>query len=211
LTRYVGYSPANTPHLSPALELDTAILKFSENLVEKGLPTKIASAKDLDVIIAELEKVVRGLDLWQFYVLDPAFEKAATESALSAGNVEVWKGPDVKGKRTAELADIFRATKKMQGIGKFASRYGVHVGGNVAAGFVEAAYAGSDVKSHEALASAWQKVVDVLNVDLYKEWEEDTKVAIEHVKNRAKYLRLDKDGPKWGPISKEYTFNLISF
>ena len=73
------------PHLSPALELDTAILKFSENLVEKGLPTKIVSVKDLDIIVAELEKVVT-LELWQFNVLDPAFEKAATESSLSAGN-----------------------------------------------------------------------------------------------------------------------------
>ena len=204
LTRYIGYSPANTPHLSPALELDTAILNFSEKLVEKGLPTKITSAKDLDIIIAELEKVVRGLDLWQYYVLDPAFEKAATESALSARNAEVWKGPDVKGKSVAELADIFRATKKIKGLGQFASRYGVHVDGNVAAGFVKAAYAGSDVKSNEALASAWQKVVNVLNVDLYKEWEEDTKVAIDQVKNRAKYLRLEENGPKGGAISKEY-------
>ncbi|KAJ8094335.1 bifunctional 4-alpha-glucanotransferase/amylo-alpha-1,6-glucosidase [Marasmius tenuissimus] len=37
---------------------------------------------------------------------------------------------------------------------------------------------------------------------LYQEWEEDTRVAIDNVKNRLKYARLDENGPKLGEISK---------
>ena len=48
---------------------------------------------------------------------------------------------------------------------------------------------------------AWGRVVDVLNVPLYAEWEEDTKVALESVKNRLKYIRLEEGGPKLGEIT----------
>jgi len=168
------------------------------------LPTRVSSEKDLDTIITELEKVVRGLQLWQYYVLDSAREKEAVKAALSSGKVQIWKGTDVKGRTVADLAIIFRASKEIRGLGRLASRYGVRVDGGVAAGFIKAAFADSEVKGDEGLAIAWQKVVDVLNVDLYKEWEDDIKVAIDNVKNRVKYTRLDPHGPKLGDISNEY-------
>lgn len=201
-----GYSPASTPHLTPALELDTAIIEFSSKLEENGLPREVSSEKDINILIAELEKVVQGLHLWQYYVLDPDREKEAVKAALSSGKVQNWKVVDVKGKNVAELAVIFRASKKIRGLGELASRYGVHVDGGVAAGFIKAAFADSEVTDDEGLATAWQKVVDVLNVDLYKAWEDDTKIAIANVKNRVKYTRLDPHGPKLGVISKEYDF-----
>jgi len=114
----------------------------------------------------------------------------------------------------ADLAIIFRASKEIRGLGRLASRYGVHVDGGIAAGFIKAAFADSEVKGDEGLAIAWQKVVDVLNVDLYKEWEDDIKVAIDNVKNRVKYTRLDPHGPKLGDISNEYdssNFSLFNF
>jgi glycogen debranching enzyme len=148
-----------------------------------------------------LEKVVRNLNLWQYYVLDPVREEKAVKSAISSGKVEAWKGPDVKGKKSAELADIFLSTKKIEGLGQFAKRFGVHVDGGIAAGFVQAAFGESEAT--EKLATLWKDVVDVLNVDLYKEWKEDTKATTEFVRNRAMYLRLDANGPKRGPISKE--------
>jgi glycogen debranching enzyme len=150
-----------------------------------------------------LEKVIRNLHLWQYYVLDPARETEAVKSAISSGEVEVWKGPDVKGKNAVELAHIFRTSKLVKGLGQFAKRFGVHVDGGIAAGFVKAAFGNSEAKGPEEWAALWKTVVDVLNVDLYKEWEDDTKVAIENVRNRAKYMRLDDHGDKLGLISKE--------
>jgi glycogen debranching enzyme len=125
------------------------------------------------------------------------------KSAISSGKLELWEGPDVKGRKAAELATIFRSTNKIKGLAQFAKRFGVHVDGGIAAGFVKAAFEGSEANESEKLVTLWQAVVDVLNVDLYKEWEDDTKVAIEQVRNRAKFTRLDENGPKLGPISKE--------
>lgn len=196
----VGFSPANSPHLTPALELDSAIIEFSGSLAAKGLPTKVTSEGDVNVLIAAFDKAVRGLNLWQYYVLDVEREKDSLKAALTSGKIEAWSGPTVKNKTIGELADIFRAEKKILGLGALASRLGVRVDSAVAAGFIQAAF--SDLKDATALTNAWVKIVDVLNVPLYKEWEDDTNTAIGNVKNRLKYARLDAHGPKLGEITK---------
>jgi glycogen debranching enzyme len=71
----------------------------------------------------------------------------------------------------------------------------------VAAGFVLAAR-GGDVD----LVSTWGDVVDALNLPLYREWEEDINVALENIKNRLKYSRLDDHGPKLGKITRKSVF-----
>ncbi|KAF8957455.1 glucanotransferase domain of glycogen debranching enzyme-domain-containing protein [Flammula alnicola] len=175
---------------------------FSASLAAKGLPTTVSSENDVNVLIAAFDKVVRGLNLWQYYVLDTVREKDGVKAALVAGTVEPWTGSNVKGKNVADLADILRHEKKVGGLGRLASRYGVGVDSRVAAGFVQAAF--TDLKDAEALANAWVKVVDVLNVPLYSEWEDDTNTAIGNVRNRLKYARLDAHGPRLGEITKEY-------
>ena len=60
-----------------------------------------------------------------------------------------------------------------------------------------------ELGDEEALADAWVRVVDVLNVPLYREWEEDTRVALENMKNRLDYTRLAGHGPKLGEITEE--------
>lgn len=202
LTKKIGFSPANTPHLAPALELDSAIADFSASLAASGLPTVISSENDLNAVIDAFDKVFRGLSLWQYYVLNRDHEKDSVKTALLSGKTEPWKGSTIAGKDVAELADIFRSEKEITGLGKFASRFGVQVEAAVAAGFVQAAF--TELNDPEAQADAWARVVDVLNVSLYQEWEEDTKVAIDNVRNRVKYTRLDPHGPKLGEITKEH-------
>ena len=196
-----GFSPANTPHLTPAFELDSAIIDFSGSLAAKGLPTSVQSENDVNVLIAAFDKAVRSLNLWQYYVLDSAREKDSVNAALAAGNIEPWTGPNIRGRNVGDLADILRAEKKIIGFGQLASRHNVRVDGTVAAGFVQAAFA--DIKDHDALANAWVKVVDVLNVPLYAEWEADTEAAIGNVRNRLRYTRLDANGPRLGEITKQ--------
>lgn len=196
-----GFSPANTPHLTPAFELDSAIIDFSASLTTKGLPTIVHSESDVNVLIAAFDKAVRGLNLWQYYILDPAREKDSVSAALTAGTVEPWTGPNIKGKNVGDLADILRSEKKIMGFGQLASRFNVRVDGAIAAGFVQAAF--TDIRDNDALANAWVKVVDVLNVPLYAEWEADTEAAIGNVRNRLRYSRLDANGPKQGEITKE--------
>ncbi|KAG7093876.1 hypothetical protein E1B28_007515 [Marasmius oreades] len=195
-----GYSPHNSPHLTPALELDTAMISFSKSLSSKELPILVKSEEDINVLIAAFRDVVKGLDLWQYYVLDTAREKDSVKAALSSHRVSAWKGTDIAGKAVGELAELAKTNGLIVGLGKLASRYGVHSDASAAAGLVKAAFAGID--DPNALADAWARVIDVINLSLYQEWEEDTRVAVDNIRERLKYTRLDENGPKLGEISK---------
>jgi glycogen debranching enzyme len=199
----LGFSPANTPHLAPAFELDTAILELSGKLASKGLPTRVNSEGDIDVLVAALHEEMKALNLWQYYVLNVESEKEGVKTALASGSVKAWEGPAVAEKTVVELAEIVRSSGKVEGLGQFSKRFGVRVDGAVAAGLVQAAFVALN-GSPDQLAEAWGRVVDVLNVDLYKEWTADTDAALEQVKGRIRYTRLDAHGPRLGEISKEY-------
>lgn len=179
------------------------MLSFSSSLTSKGLPTSVSSQEDIDTLMGAFAKEVKELDLWQYYVLDPEWEHASVRAALIARKVKPWTGPDVQGKSVVEIAEIVRASSgTIEGYGQFAGRFTAHVSGDVAAGLVNAAFT-NIVGNPDALAEAWGKVVDVLNVPLYAEWEEDTRVVFESVKNRLRYLRLDQHGPRLGEINEK--------
>ncbi|KAF8584023.1 glycoside hydrolase family 133 protein [Ramaria rubella] len=196
-----GFSPLNTPHLVPALELDTAIIEFSSTLASKGLPTNISSQSELDIILNALTlKVKDELKLWEFYVLDRERERKGILDILNQ-DVPVWTGLDVKGKPLGELAEILKTAGKIVGLKQYRARYGVHVDSQDAASFVRAAF--TELKDSASLADAWLKVVDVINSPLYDEWQEDIRVALNNVKNRVTYTRLDAHGPRLGEITAE--------
>ncbi|KAH8832592.1 glycoside hydrolase family 13 protein [Flagelloscypha sp. PMI_526] len=204
-----GFSPANSPHLTPALELDTALISLSSQLALKGLPTQINSDHDLDAIMGAVSEAIRGLNFWQYYVLDVTRERASVRSALETKDaVEAWSGQPVEGKSVVELAQIVRSSGLVSGLSQYAKRFGVHVKPAVAAGLIKAAF--NSLQDPEALAEAWTKVVDVINVPLYAEWEDDTKAAIDGVKNRLRYTRLDAHGPRLGEISEKLELCLLS-
>jgi glycogen debranching enzyme len=194
-----GFSPLNTPHLAPALELDNAIMDFSATLASKGLPTRVSSQSDVDVLLGALTTKVRDeLKLWQYYVLDRAREKSGVFVVLSR-DVPAWTGPDVKGKSLIELAYTLKSTGKILGLGEFRERYGVRVEPEDAASLLRAAF--TELEDPNALADAWERIVDVINVPLYEEWEDDTQVALDSVKSRVDYTRLADHGPKLGEIT----------
>jgi glycogen debranching enzyme len=197
----LGYSPANTPHLAPALELDTALVDFSTKVSSRGLPSSINSEADLNCIISSLERDLKALNLWQYYVLEPSREKKAIITSLTSGKVAPWTKQDVQGKTGVELAEILRSQELIIGLGQLGSRFGVHVDSTVSAGLIKAAL--PDVQDIVLLAEAWIKVVDIVNVPLYREWEEDMQAALENIRNRVKYTRLDVNGPKLKEISKK--------
>jgi glycogen debranching enzyme len=176
------------------------MIEFSTSLASKGLPVEVTSQQDINTLMDAFSAEVKGINLWQYYVLDTTSEKNSVKAALTSGQVTPWKGADVAGKSVVEIAEIVRRSEAIEGYGQLAKRFGVHVRGDVAAGLVKAAFT-NIIGDPDALAEAWGRVVDVLNVPLYAEWEEDTKVALESVKNRLKYIRLEEGGPKLGEIT----------
>jgi glycogen debranching enzyme len=158
--------------------------------------------------MAALEQTLKDLNMWQYYVLEPSRERNSILSAINSGNIAPWEGPEVEGKSVVELAKILRSEEKIVGIGSLASRFGVLVPGEVAAGLVKAAFV--DVQDPTALADAWDRIVDVINVPFYQEWEDDKRVALENIRNRVKYTRLDAQGPKLGEVTRKCVFVLSS-
>lgn len=146
-----------------------------------------------------LTEYLKSLDFWQYYVLDIKAERESVKAALSTEKVTPWDGPDIAGKTVVEHFEILKDSGKIIGYRGLAGRFSTKVDGSVAAGFVKAAF--SQISDADALADAWIKVVDVINVSLYEEWNEDTKIALDQIKNRLKYTRLDDHGPKLGLIS----------
>ncbi|CAI2172544.1 650_t:CDS:10 [Funneliformis geosporum] len=66
-----GYNLINSPHLTPAYELDASLLEFSSKLANLGFPTLIKNEEDLDLIVDGIkEHVINKLRLWEYYVID---------------------------------------------------------------------------------------------------------------------------------------------
>ncbi|KAI0057454.1 glycoside hydrolase family 13 protein [Artomyces pyxidatus] len=199
-----GYSPSNFPHLTPALELDDAIIEFSDSLASKGLPTEIKSMADIDTVVSAFTEYIKPLNFWQYYVLNTEREKEGVKKALGSTSIKLWKGPDVKGKSAVDVATLLRTHQDgqlIQGLGKYAERFGVEVDPSVAAGIIKAVH--PETTDADTLSKAWAEVIDVLNVPLYQEWEADTKTALENISGRLKYGRLDDHGPRLGEINRK--------
>ncbi|KAI0033651.1 glycoside hydrolase family 13 protein [Vararia minispora EC-137] len=199
-----GFSPANTPHLTPALEFDNAMIKFSVSLRELNLPTEVKSAADVDTLTNAFVEYTKQYNFWQYYVLDVKAEKDGVKTALEAGKITPWEGPSVQDWSSVDVAKLLQSYKDgglIVGLGKYAKRFGVHVSPSVAAGILRSTRPQGDAAS---LAHVWGQIVDVLNVPLYQEWEDDMRIAFDNVKGRLRYGRLDDHGPKLGPITKEF-------
>jgi glycogen debranching enzyme len=186
-----GYSPANSPHLAPAVELDAAMIELSGKLAEKGLPTSVNSESDLNRLASAIRETIDSLNLWQYFVLDVAAEKGRIGSATA----KPWKGEDVSGKSDEALAEIAKKSGAVTGYRSLAGRFATKGDAAVAAGLVKAA------RPNEDPAAVWGKIADIINVDLYQECSADLKAAQEGIVGRLKYTRLEPHGPRLGEIS----------
>ena len=186
-----GYSPANSPHLAPAVELDAAMIELSGKLREKGLPSRVNSDSDLDRLAIAIRETIDSLNIWQYYVLDVAAEKERVANAQA----QPWTGEDVSGKSNEDLAEVAKRSGVLNGYRSLAGRFATNGNASAAAGLLKAA------RPNEDPANLWGKIVDIINVDLYQECSGDLKAAQEGIVGRLKYTRLDAHGPRLGEIS----------
>lgn len=195
-----GFSPHNAPHLTPALEIDNAMVSFSSNLGSQGLPTKLISDSDFNKVMGAFKAVMEGLSLWQYYVIDVSKQKADVRAALDFDDFEVWSGKPVKHSDVVSLAKLVKQEGLIENLGAFSKRFCATINPRTAASLATAAFV--DVQDKDALTEAWIRVVDVINVELYEEANHDLKAALEGIENRVRYTRLDSNGPKLGEISE---------
>lgn len=214
----VGYSVATAPWLRPALELDNKLLEFSSKLASNNLPTILESTDDLTKIMVAMKKsVILELKLWEFYIIDV---RRNTNTII-----EHWKSnritsshPSTPALDVKELETIKDATPGEQAsfLSKFAlinkeslsDRLNRHIDPNVAAALLKAKFGHfgtGDLGSSKLddIENFIIRLLDEVNLPLYKEYDEDVRIALEQLYNRIKYLRLDDHGPKLGEINQE--------
>lgn len=201
---FVGYNVLNSPHLEPALELDTALLKLSSQLSSKGLPTDLKSSTDLDQIMRTVElELMPNLRLWEYYVLDveqlqSTFTKAWSSAGSSASNNDPSQAQpiDAFALEVSCLKGGQEGWRQVTGPRSHATQK-LDISAAVSF-FLSKGFKTADSSVPELFKSLLQE----LNVDRYREYDDDLIAILDNVKNRLRYTRLDEGGPRMGPFNE---------
>jgi glycogen debranching enzyme len=214
----VGYNVSTAPWLESALKLDTALLEFSSNLKDLGLPTTLNSVEDLLKVMDGIkEHVIGKLKLWRYYVVDIERDAAAIVKAWAEKNIKFPEGgfggsgigglESIKNANTKQQA-AFLLEKAMIGTDRMGEPFRRRVDPAIGAALVTAIYGrsegqDSDAADEAAVKSHVVRILDELNLPYYQEYDADVAEILEQIFNRVKYVRLDEHGPKLGPITEE--------
>ncbi|PWY97233.1 putative 4-alpha-glucanotransferase [Testicularia cyperi] len=199
-----AYSPANSPHLSPADELEVGLLDLNSRLAEYGLPQTLHSEGDVAAIMEAVKQHVLGpLKLWQYYVIDTEAAKEAFGVAFdqstngSTGQKDAFSIQDVQAAATKVRA---LALDNEMALG---ARYITKIDVTKAAEIIRSDFGlGDKDKACEFFAM----VADEVNAQYYKLYDEDVQAMISNLGGRLKFTRLDGNGPKLGEITPESPF-----
>ena len=207
-----GYNVKTAPWMESALELDTALLEFGQDLAKYGLPTNLKDVGDLSKVIAGMdEHVVKKLNLWQYYVVDVKQNAKEAMAAWSEGRssipprgfgVHAIGGLEgVKSWSLKQKAD-FLLHNGFVGAGVLGSRFYRRADPEIAAGLLTALHGRFDMSKHEIGHKTMTDILNEINSSFYAQYDGDMEVISQQVFDRVRYLRLDDDGPKMGPITK---------
>lgn len=200
-----GYNIVNSPHLEPALELDSALLELSETLAEKSLPRAVDSEVDLDKIMHFIEhQTLAQLKLWEYYVVD--VDHVAGKFSQAWSNTSRSKEPQSEGPAHIEWAEFEKACMNNEGTGwKQVTGPRGHLSGKIKMDSAVRLFQdkGYGRVALEEMIETLKRILNELNVERYQEYDDDVKAIIQNTRSRIRYTRLDPHGPKMGPITKK--------
>ena len=172
--------------MRPAYELDNALLALSENMDEHGLPRSIRTVQDVDAVVTHIKQAVfPQLKLWEYKVVD-----MAQYDAFKSIDVKPYeKAEDVRGKPIDVQADLFarHAICDKPGV-RFQS-----VDLSRAASFVQAL---ADTAMDRV--TLFRNLLSQHNLVKYQEYDKDVQIALDNIRSRLIYTRLDESGPRLG-------------
>ncbi|ODQ80080.1 glycoside hydrolase family 13 protein [Babjeviella inositovora NRRL Y-12698] len=196
-----GYNAVTAPHLQAAIALDGALLAFSAQLDALGYPSHPRTAHDVSALMAGIRThVIAELKLWEFYAIDV---KAALEATAAAWGAEAIDVPEEAKSDLPRLAKWVvsqtAAPFVLAGRGEYKLDAGKFAG--ILASLVGDAATASDFAAASAEA---RRILDEINVPLYRTYDEDLAAILSSLESRILYLRVDENGPKQGPVTDEH-------
>ncbi|KAG0357454.1 hypothetical protein BGZ54_000334, partial [Gamsiella multidivaricata] len=207
-----GYNLHNSPHLIPAFELDTALLKFSAKIADPSTPfvSDIKTEQELAVIMTELRKTVfNDIKLWEFYVVNVLFSVEEFKEAIKANAAYARDLFDQSALQRMSLKDraATLAEAALTGVGTHGHRHHKKITTSVALSFMSALlnvdFTNSKGFSLESACEEYETVLNEVNINFYKAYDKDVDTIVTNIESRVKYIRLDEHGPKLGPVTEE--------
>ncbi|AET38511.1 bifunctional 4-alpha-glucanotransferase/amylo-alpha-1,6-glucosidase Ecym_2815 [Eremothecium cymbalariae DBVPG len=196
-----AYNMETAPQLISAMELDHELIKFSDNMEELGYPIIIKSTSDLLHVIDGIKThVLNHLKLWEFYVINVQKTLAEVPAKWNAtDDVDIEVPEDIKYDLT-KLAEYVRTCAAEKNFTSLSTRYSNQLNIlkfiSILKGLYGTTWGGET--QQEAV-----KILDAVNLPLYKDYDTDVAAILEQLYNRIRYLRLDPTGPQLGKITKE--------
>ncbi|KAK5701470.1 bifunctional 4-alpha-glucanotransferase/amylo-alpha-1,6-glucosidase [Elasticomyces elasticus] len=205
-----GYNINTAPHLRSAYELDSALLKFSSNLKSLGLPTHLNNEGDLCRIMEALKIHVLGaIKLWEFYTCDVEKDTQATVAAWMENRADLQCAlpHDAQSWPLKLKADWLRENA-CPGKDRMGERFRRHVVPERGAALLQCLFGRYNSRANgegdeRTAYGTMHRFLNELNLDWYREYDDDCKAMMEQIFNRTKYMRLDANGPKIGDVTIE--------
>ena len=207
-----GYSVKTAPWLEAAFDLDTALLKFGEDLQTLGLPTEFHKVDDLITVMnAMRDRVIAGIRLWEFYVVDVnADARKVVDQWKSAKNIDLtddnWSQLNLEDyrnwtlKQQASLIRDHGIPTSKQVLGRFSRAIDPQFGAVILTALFGPH--GSLTSDTSVIEKDLSRILDEVNLPFYKEYDADVSEIMNQVFNRIKYLRIDDHGPKLGSVTE---------
>jgi len=205
-----GYNINTAPHLRPAYELDSALLKYSANLKSLGYSTHLGSEADLLRIMEGMKvHVIGAIKLWEFYICDVEHDTQTAVAAWMENKADL-DGPlpdDVQSWSLKQKADWLRENA-CPGKDRMGERFRRHIAPERAAALLQKLFGKYNTKANGAgdertAYGTMHRFLNEVNLEWYREYDADVAVIMEQIFNRTKYMRLEEHGPKVGDITIE--------
>lgn len=167
--------------------------------------------EDIDRIMNVVDhELLPNLKLYEYYVIHVSvetakFREAWTTNKKPANASAAATGADIASLPIKDLAAAFVRVCLPDKWDHLGPRHAAQVDLVASIAFVQQL----GPKDVEEAVAKFSRILDEVNVPRYQQWDEDRKAIMDNTKNRLRYTRLDKDGPKLGEISFWSVFVLI--
>lgn len=200
-----GYNVETAPWLESALEVDDALLAYSDKLAELGMPTELKSAEDLDQVVGGIrEHVLDKIQLWQYFACDVKTDAQAAVNSWKQGKSNK-PDPSIANAGSWSLfekADYLKSKGLLNGL-RIDGRFSRKSDPEVAAAMLTALHGSYTAEKEGQAQETMESILNELNLPFYREYDEDCNAIIEQTKGRLQYTRLDAHGPQLGAFTKE--------